>query len=323
MNKSQSQQVVLVLSLALGSVLASCSMLLGGDKEFVDLDSTSGTSGGMATGSGGVSGEVSSSSASGGFPAGSSAGGSATTTGQASSTGGCSPGQGGCGGSGSSSSSASSSSSSASSSSTGGPAPCGAGTLGSLIDTFTGNTLDTAQWGNYASGSGSSAVQTNNQISVFVPGTAGTSAGIYSQDAWNLSLLGCSASLKVLDSPKINGLTTFFLLSAKSDDAYAIAFTQAGIYLNMEVNGPGGSKAFGQITYVKGVHVYWRFRETPGSGGEVHWDTSTDGVAWQEHYKYPTSQVGFSLVKARVNFGLTGNGAPGTTVHFDNFNVAP
>ena len=320
MNKSQSQQVGLALSLALGSVLASCSMILGGDKNFVDLDSTS-TSGGIATGSGGASGEVATGSSNGGFPAGSGTG-AATTTGQGSSTGGCSPGQGGCGEAGTTGASSSSASSSASSSS-GGPAPCGAGTLGSLIDTFTGSTLDAAQWGTYAAGNGSSATQTSNQISVFVPGDAGSSAGIYAQDAWNLSLLGCSASLKVLDSPKINGITTFFLLSAKSDDAYAIAFTQAGIYLNLEVNGPSGNKAFGQITYVKGVHVYWRFRETPGSGGEVHWDTSTDGVTWQEQFKYATSKIGFSLDKARVNFGLTGNGAPGTTVHFDNFNVAP
>ena len=127
----------------------------------------------------------------------------------------------------------------------------------------------------------------------------------------------------MLDSPKINGITTFFLLSAKSDDAYAIAFTQAGMYLNLEVTGPGGPKPSGQITYVKGVHVYWRFRETPGSGGKVHWDTSTDGVTWQEHFSYPTADLGFSLDKARVNFGLTGSGGPGTTVHFDNFNVAP
>lgn len=322
MNKSQSQHVGLVLLLALGSALASCSMLLGADKDFVDLDGTNNISGGMKTGSGGDSGEVTSSSGSGGSPAASGNGG-ATTTGQASGAGGCSPGEGGCGGSGSSSASSSSASSSNSSSSTGGPAPCGAGTLGSLVDTFTGSSLDTAQWGKYTGGSGSSAVQTNNQISIFIPGGAGSNAGIYAQDAWNLSLLGCSASLKVLDSPKIGGITTFFLLSAKSDDAYAIAFTQAGTYLNMEVNGPSGSKAIGQVTYAKGVHVYWRFRETPGAGGEVHWDTSTDGVTWQEHCKYETSKVGFSLDKARVNFGLTGNGAPGTTVHFDNFNVAP
>lgn len=318
MNKSQSQRVGLILSLALGSALTSCSLLLGGDKNFVDLDSTS-SSGGMATGSGGASGEVTSSSGSGGAPAASGTGGAAMTTGQGSSTGGCSAGQGGCGGAGSSSAS----SSSASSSSTGGPAPCGAGTLGSLSDTFTGNTLDSVRWGYYSGGSSSSAAQTGNQISVFIPGDLGSNAGIFAQDAWNLSLLGCSASLKVLDSPKIGGITTFFLLSSKSDDAHAIAFTQAGIYLNMEVNTPGGSKAIGQITYVKGVHVYWRFRETPGSGGEVHWDTSTDGVTWQEQSSYATSMVGFTLDKARVNFGLSGNGGPGTTVHFDNFNVAP
>ena len=308
----------LVPVLAAGSALASCSLLLGGDKNFVDLDGTSSASSMTATGSGGASGEVATGSGSGGSPAGSGAGGEGATTGQGSSTGGCTPGQGGCGGAGSTSSS----SSSASSSSTGGPPPCGAGTLGSLSDTFTGNTLDTVQWGPYA-GNGGSVAQTSNQISVFVPGPTGSNAGIYAQDAWSISLLGCSASLKVLDSPKIGGITTFFLLSAKNDNAYAIAFTQSGIYLNLEVNVPGGGKPSGQITYVKGVHVYWRFRATSGSGGKVHWDTSADGITWQEHFSLPTADVGFSLDKARVNFGLTGSGGPGTTVHFDNFNVAP
>ena len=62
-----------------------------------------------------------------------------------------------------------------------------------------------------------------NQISVFSSGNAGAFAGIYAQVRY--SLFGCAASLKVPDSPKIPGITAFFMLSSNLDDADQIAFT--------------------------------------------------------------------------------------------------
>ena len=129
--------------------------------------------------------------------------------------------------------------------------------------------------------------------------------------------------IKVLDAPKINAMDSFFLLTTKANTADELSFTQSGIYLNMEIHDTGGIKASNQITFVKGVHVYWRFREAPDGGGTIHWETSSDGLAWTEQFSYLTASLGFSITKLEVNIGMSASGAPSTTVHYDNFNVVP
>jgi hypothetical protein len=184
-----------------------------------------------------------------------------------------------------------------------------------------GGTLNSSKWGQYTDGMGSSIAQTSNQLAVFDTGAAGSNAGIYSQGAY--SLKGCSATVKVLDAPRIDGLSAFFLLSTKANPAYELSFVQDGVYLNMEIHDPGGLKAANQVDFTKGVQVYWRFREAPDSGGTIHWETSPTGVAWTEVFSYPTASLGFAITQLEVNIGASSSGAPGTTVHYDNFNVVP
>jgi hypothetical protein len=326
-NELNSRAVVVVVLLGAGVAVASCSLILGGDKNFVDLDSTASSSAESASSGGGGTDKTTSGTG------GSGAGG---TTAQSSGSGGCGAGQGGCGGAGSSSvasssaasSSASSSSvasssaaSSSASSGTGGAAPCGAGGLDELTDTFTGNMLDTLKWGQYTDGMGSTVAQSNNQIAVFDTGVAGANAGIYSQGGY--SLKGCSASIKAPDAPKINGMSAFFLLSVKTNVADELSFVQSGIYLNMEIHDQGGLKAANQIMFTKGVQVYWRFREAPDSGGTIYWETSATGATWTQQFSYPTANLGFSITKLEANIGSSTSGAAATTIHFDNFNVVP
>ena len=292
-----------------GVALAGCSLLLGGDKSYIDLDATSSSSGESASSAGGTMSSTVTSASTGGS-------GGGATSGQTTGAGGC-PAQGGCGGGAASSSAASSSASSG----TGGAMPCGAGGFDALTDTFTGNALDLAKWGFYTDGMGSTVAASNNQLVVFDVGGAGTNAGLYSQAGY--SLKGCSASIKVLDPPKIVGMSSFFLLNAKANIANELSFNQSGIYLNMEIHDTNGLKASNQIMFTKGVQVYWRFRETPDAGGTIHWETSSNGVAWTEHFTYPTASLGFSITQLAVNIGMSASGAPGTTVHYDNFNVVP
>ncbi|MEO5729610.1 MAG: hypothetical protein ABI134_12235 [Byssovorax sp.] len=322
MKKPAAQTIVLGLVLGLGAAITSCSLVLLGDKDYVDLDTTGSssgetTTGETATGTGGAAMTTSSSSAGG------------MTTGQGGSTGTCGSSQGGCGGApsttasststASSTASASASASASSSTGSGGPTPCGAG--GSLSDSFTGGTLDSNKWGAYADAKGSKVTQTNNQIAIFSTGDAGAFAGVYSKDRFPLD--GCSVSLKLVDSPKIAGLTAFFLLSSLMGDPYQVDFAQSGNYLNMEVKLMSGTKASKQITFVKGKHVYWRFRESSAGGGTVHWETSDTGAVWEEHFTYPTANLGFPVNQMLANFGVTANGAPSTTVHVDSFNLIP
>ncbi len=315
MNTRQFHALVCAVVLGLGSAVASCSLLLGGDKNFVDLDSTESSSAESASSAGGTASSGVNSSGTGGSGAGG-------TTAQSSGAGGCAVGQGGCGGASSSSAmSSSSAASSSASSGTGGAAPCGAGGFDKLSDTFTGNILDIMKWGQYTDGMGSTVAQSNNQIAVFDIGAAGANAGIYSQGAY--SLKGCSASIKVLDAPKIIGISAFFLLSTAGNPAYEISFVQSGIYLNLEIHTPGGLQAAKQIMFTKGVQVYWRFREAPDSGGTIHWETSANGTTWTEHFTYPTANLGFSITQLEANIGMSASGAAATTVHYDNFNVVP
>jgi hypothetical protein len=315
-SKLQSNTVLGVAILSLGAAVASCSLLLGGDKTYIDLDATGSSSGESASSAGGTV-----SSSTGGS-------GGAETSGQTTGAGGCAA-PGGCGGGAASSSAASSSSgvasssaaSSSASSGTGGAVPCGAGGIDALTDTFTGNGLDMAKWGTYTDGMGSSVAQSNNQLAVFDIGGAGTNAGMFSQGGY--SLKGCSATIKVLDAPKINGMDSFFLLATKANIKDELSFTQSGIYLNMEIHDTSGVKAANQIMFTKGVQVYWRYREAPDSGGTIHWETSSNGVDWTEVFSYPTANLGFSITKLEVNIGMSASGAPGTTVHYDNFNVVP
>ena len=315
MSKLRSHTKIGIAILIPGAALAGCSLLLGGDKNYIDLDATSSSSGESASSAGGTMSSTVTSASAGGS-------GGGATSGQTTGAGGC-PAQGGCGGGAASSSAAASSSvaSSSASSGTGGAIPCGAGGIDALTDTFTGNVLDVAKWGAYTDGMGSTAAVSNNQLVVFDIGGAGTNAGLYSQAGY--SLKGCSASIKVLDAPKIVGMSSFFLLNAKADIANELSFNQSGIYLNMEIHDTNGLKAAKQIMFTKGVQVYWRFRETPDAGGTIHWETSSNGVAWTEQFTYLTASLGFSITQLAVNIGMSASGAPSTTVHYDNFNVVP
>ncbi|MFS8065134.1 MAG: hypothetical protein ACMG6S_02060 [Byssovorax sp.] len=329
MKKPEAQRLVLGLGLGLGVAITSCSMILVGDKDYVDLDATGSSSGETTTGTVTTAGETATGTGGAAMSA-SSAGAGGMTTGQGGSTGTCGSGQGGCGGAGSSTASststatstASSSASSSSSSSTGsgGTPPCGPG--GPLSDSFTGATLDLAKWGMYSDGAGSTVAQTSNQIAIFSTGADKAFAGVYSKQRFPLQ--ACSVSLKLPDSPKLAGMTAFFLLSSKMGDPYQVDFAQNGNYLNMEVKLPNGiTKASNQIPFVKGTHVYWRFRHSSASGGTVHWETSNTGVTWVEQFKYSSASLGFPIDQMLANFGVTSTGSLSATVHMDSFNLIP
>ena len=299
MKKPEAQTIVLVLGL--GAAITSCSLILGADKDYVDLDATGSSSGETTTGTGGAAMTTSSSSAGG------------MTTGQGGSTGTCGSSQGGCGGAGSTTASSSSSTGS------GGAPPCGPG--GPLSDPFTGATIDVTTWNTYADGMGSTVAQTSNQIAIFNTGTVGAFAGMFSKVRFPLQ--GCSVSLKFLDPPKIAALTAFFQLSSKMADADQVDFAQNGSDLIMEVKLTSGIKASNKIPFVKGKHVYWRFRESPAGGGTVHWETSDTGAVWEEQFTYPTSNLGFPIDQMQANFGVTSDGSSSATVHIDSFNLIP
>jgi hypothetical protein len=315
--KPEAQTIVLVLGL--GAAFTGCTLILGGDKTYVDLDTTSSASSEAATGAGGAATTASASSAGG------------MTTGQGSSTGTCGAGQGGCGGAGTSTASvtstatatstaaATSSASSSASTGSGGPLLCELSS-GPFTDSFTGSPLNPARWGIYADTLGSAIAQTGNQVAIFNSGTPGAFVGFYSQERFPLQ--GCSLSLKVLDAPKITGVNVFFLLSSIVNDADQVTFVQSGNYLNMEVKLTSGSKAAAQIPFVKGKHVYWRFRESSQTG-KLYWETSTDGAVWDEQYSYTTANLGFPVDQMQVNIGVTSDGAPGGTTHVDSFNLIP
>ena len=80
----------------------------------------------------------------------------------------------------------------------------------------------------------------------------------------------------------------------------------------------GGTINDTNVAFNSATHRWWRLRNDIG-GGNMFWDTSTDGLTWTQRRQ----STGFALDMSVTKFGFlagtfASNGAPGVT-HFDNF----
>lgn len=285
-----------------GALLVSgCSVILGADKAYYEANAT------------GAGGDASTS-------AGSSAATSASTGADTSS------GSGGSGGSGVSS--ASSSASASSSGGTGGavndtcwhgePAdpggtdPCGAGSVAALADNFNDNQVGPL-WAVYEiSGT---AMETNHQVVISIPGAPAKFAGFVSKSAY--SLLGCHGSMEVLQAPQHPNTVAHVSFSPDpSSGADLVEVHQIGKTLAFTLVTGGVATDDCVIPYLPVAHRFWRVRET---GGQLLWETAPDGQTWTVQRREKTPAFASAV---RLDFGVIPLAADVAGVGvFDNFDM--
>ena len=259
----------------------------------------------------------------GGSGAGSTTATTSTVTVSSSSSGGS-----GGGGGGASSSASTSAASSSSSSGTGGmvndtcwhgePAdpggsdPCSGSAVSTLADNFNDNQVSSL-WAPYQISA--TAQEINHQVEIVVPGPINKFAGFVS--AGSYTLLGCHASMAILQSPQHPNTVTHMSLSPDPSSGADLAEVQQigkSLYFVLSVGGVATDAC--KIPYLPIAHRYWRIREL---GGELLWETGQDGVGWVIQRRENTPAFASSV---RVDFGVIPIAADvmGKGV-FDNFDL--
>ncbi|MFE9735460.1 hypothetical protein ACFYO9_33955 [Streptomyces sp. NPDC005863] len=145
--------------------------------------------------------------------------------------------------------------------------------LSTLVDTFNDNVIG-PDWGNAYGG----VTETGGRARI--PCIAGQYAGYQTAKTWTLA--GSSAYLQVPLAAAANGGTV------EVQTVFSIITTTAGTNLAFNINTVAGTMrcesnvayfdgAATSLTYNATTHAWLRIRET---GGNVLWDTSTDGSSW-------------------------------------------
>jgi hypothetical protein len=276
-----------------GALLASgCSVILGADKGYYEV------------GSGG--------------------GGASTATSSSVTASSTSSGTGGTGGSTSSTSVTSSSSSSGAGGAPndtcwhgdpadpGGTDPCGPMAVSVLADNFNDNQVGPL-WGLYEING--TAMETNHQAVISIPGAPGKFAGFVSAIAY--SLLGCHGAIEVVQSPQHPSTIAHMSFSpdpSSGADLVEVHQIDKSLVFVMVVGGIATPSC--AIPYSPMAHRYWRIRET---GGDLLWETAPDALAWtvQRREKAPAF-----VSSVRVDFGVIPIAADVAGVGiFDNFDM--
>jgi hypothetical protein len=177
-----------------------------------------------------------------------------------------------------------------------------------LADNFDAASFDTARWDGSSSGVvGQAAGRGSIPCTTAYP-TIGTNT------TYDLTNAGAFASFTM---PAVGGSReAFFELSgaagnqlqwARSGDTFAPRYSVGGTW----TDGPA-------LTYGAVTHAWWRIHS---AGGNVLWDTSPDGITWQNQWSVPNP---FTITAMTVNM-ICGywNTETAASMYVDNFNIVP
>lgn len=145
--------------------------------------------------------------------------------------------------------------------------------LSTLVDTFNDGVIG-PDWGNSYGG----VTETGGRARI--PCVAGSYAGYQTAKTWTLA--GSSVYLQVPLAAAVNGgtlevQTVFSVITATGGTNLAFNINTATGTLRCESNVAYFDGAAVSLTYSAVTHLWLRIRET---GGNVLWDTSTDGTTW-------------------------------------------
>lgn len=187
--------------------------------------------------------------------------------------------------------------------------------LSTLVDNFQDNIVG-PEWGNSYGG----VTETGGRARV--PCVAGTYAGY--QTAKDYTLAGSSVYLQVPVAAAAGGATVeaqtvFSVITATAGTNLAFNINTVAGTIRLESNVAYFDAGATVLTYSAATHAWLRIRET---GGNVLWDTSTDGTTWTNRRTLATPAWVTSAVNACA-LDLWSYRNDGTTnyAEFDNVNT--
>lgn len=187
--------------------------------------------------------------------------------------------------------------------------------LSTLVDTFNDGVIG-PDWGNSYGG----CTETGGRARV--PCVAGSYAGYQTAKTWTLA--GSSVYLQVPLAAAVNGgspevQTVFSVITATGGTNLAFNINTAAGTMRCESNVAYFDGAAVSLTYSAVTHLWLRIRET---GGNVLWDTSTDGSTWTNRRTLATPAWVTSAINTCA-LDLWSYRTNGTTnyAEFDNVNT--
>jgi hypothetical protein len=187
--------------------------------------------------------------------------------------------------------------------------------IGSLTDDFNDNSINTAKWGTYNAGTGTT-VETGQQM-VLTPqaSTGGDENQLYSIE--NYDLTGSQVSIKVISVCSGN-MSSFLFVGPDGNNR--IRFDVYGGYLSLnKIVANTYTQLGSSVAYSSSTHVYWRIRELSGT---IYGDWSTDGTNWTNMGSTANPWAVTSCKAWVVTYEDNVIASPGTFT-IDNFNVIP
>jgi hypothetical protein len=181
-----------------------------------------------------------------------------------------------------------------------------------LADDFNDNVVGPL-WGIYEiSGT---AMETNHQAVVSIPGAPAKFAGFVSKNGY--SLLGCHGSIEVVKAPQHPSTVVHLSFSPDpSSGADLVEVHQIDESLAFMLVTGGVATDDCVIPYLPAAHRFWRVRET---GGHLLWETAPDGLTWTVQRREKTPAFASTV---RVDFGVVPLAADLAGVGvFDNFDM--
>lgn len=187
--------------------------------------------------------------------------------------------------------------------------------LGTLKDTFTGTTIDTAKWTNW----GTTHCTQNNQLTI----TTTTAAAYFGMDSVTTTydMTASVASVKMVNAGNqaLTSLEVYPVLITK-DANNTVSWLISGGNISCQKKIAGVATQQGSsAAYSSSTHKYFRIRE---AGGTVYWDYSTDSETWTNQTSITVASL-FAVTSVSATI-ITGNyaiEASTTTAVYDDFNV--
>lgn len=195
------------------------------------------------------------------------------------------------------------------------PVPAGASTL---VDTFTGGTLNTALW-TQANNAGVTGGQTGNRYEFAIANHAWTYSELQSALTFNLTASNFHLQLAAAGSQSIGSLEAYPII-VRLDTSNEVFFVVAGGFIAAWKKVAGVSTLLASTAYSAVTHAWLRVREAAGT---TYWDTSADATTWTTLHSV-SNPIVVTAVQLVVKAGEWADEAAGaTTVAVDNVGAAP
>lgn len=177
------------------------------------------------------------------------------------------------------------------------PLPDGCGTMGIPYNDFEVDTINTRRW-SYSDDGTLTVAHAGGQLVFTIPaGQAGAGARYYTAPYYRMQ--GGTASVEVPPLQVDSGVSFTFRLETHGNERWWINHRDGALTMKWR-DVRGDEYQVASIPYEPDQHRFWRFREQDGT---VYWETSADGVTYNENAS-SAIDVSQMLVRLRLSVWL-------------------